>query len=529
MINKNIKWLLIASLTLVACNKDEETSSADAPATSGSANFSKYVALGDSYAAGYSDGALFKAGQQTAYPAILAGQFTEAGGGVFTTPFTNDNFGGLLLAGNPIPGQGKRLYYTGNASNPVAPVPGTISTDVANHLSGSFNNLGVPGAKSFHLVAAGYGNTAGIMAGLANPYYARFSSSPTSKIVDDATNQAPTFFSLWIGGNDVLSYALSGGTGVNQTGNLNPATYGTNDITDPNVYANVFNTLVTQLTTGGRGGVVANLPYVTALPQFTTVPYNPLTATTLGNGNAAVGVATINALNSQLYGPLKGALTALGQGGRINLLSTTTPNPLLIKDETLTNLTPQLNTIFQGAPFNMPAAQAGLFAAAFGQARQTTSADLVPLTSQLAIGAAPTAANSGLGFAPPAPLDKFGVTYPLQDVHILIADEVAQIKTATDAYNATIQSVATSKGLAFVDLKTIMNQLSSAGVSESGYTLLSDFVTGGAFSLDGIHPSPRGYAYIANRFIDAINAKYGSTLKKVNIGTYRALFPAVLN
>jgi hypothetical protein len=56
----------------------------------------------------------------------------------------------------------------------------------------------------------------------------------------------------------------------------------------------------------------------------------------------------------------------------------------------------------------------------------------------------------------------------------------------------------------------------------------STFVTGGTFSLDGVHPSPRGYALIANKFIEAINAKYGSNLNGVNIGNYPIMFPKVL-
>jgi hypothetical protein len=209
-------------------------------------------------------------------------------------------------------------------------------------------------------------------------------------------------------------------------------------------------------------------------------------------------------------------------------LSSTSPNPLLIKDEGLANLAPQLTVILQAAPFNMPAAQAGLFAAAFGQARQATSSDFVLLTTQSAIGTAPTAADSGLGFAPPAPLNKFGVTFPLQDKHVLIPAEVSEIKLATDSYNTTIQAAATANGLAFFDAKSVMSQLASGGVVDSGYTVTTAFVTGAGFSLDGVHPSPRGYALIANRFIQAINDKYGSTLKPVNIGTYRVLFPASL-
>ena len=108
--------------------------------------------------------------------------------------------------------------------------------------------MGIPGAKSFHLIAPGYGNVAGVASGKANPYYARFATSGTTTVLADALAQAPSFFSLFIGGNDVLSYATSGGVGINQTGNLDPSTYGSNDITDPNVFANVYNALATNLT-----------------------------------------------------------------------------------------------------------------------------------------------------------------------------------------------------------------------------------------------------------------------------------------
>ena len=508
---KNFKWLLLVSLTFVACNDDEDII-VEEPVSAGSAVFSKYVALGDSFAAGFSDGALFIEAQKGAYPNILAQQFSEAGGGAFTTPFTADNTGGLLLGGNVIANQ--RLFFNGAAPTPVS---GTPTTNVATKVTGPFGNLGVPGAKSYHLVAAGYGNVAGVAAGLANPYYARFSTSATSTVLGDAVAQTPTFFSLWIGGNDVLGFATSGGVGTNQTGNMNPATYGSNDITDPTVFASVYNTLVNGMTANGAKGVVANLPYVNTLPFFTTVPSSPLSPAALG--------ANLATLNAQLYGPLKQALTVFGAGDRINLLSATAANPLLIRDESLPNLSAQLTAAFTPT---LGATTAAFYGAVFGQARQTTSADLVLLTTQSAIGAAPTAANSGLGFAPPAPLNSFGISYPLQDMHVLIPSEIEAIRVATDAYNTSIKAIADSKGLAFVDAKAIMNQLSSTGIVSNNFTMTSQFVFGGSFSLDGVHPSPRGYALISNAFIDAINAKYASTLKKVDLGKYRILFPASL-
>jgi lysophospholipase L1-like esterase len=514
---KNFKWLLFASLAFVACNNDEEvtidaTSSDGKPLTSGTAVVTKYIALGDSYAAGFSDNALFKLAQEGSYPNIIGRQFALAGGGEFKTPFMADNIGGLLLGGNVI--LGPRLYFNGAAPAPVA---GRPSTEVTTKLTGPFNNLGVPGAKSYHLIAPGYGNIAGVSTGQANPYFVRFASSASTTVLADAVAQDPTFFSLWIGGNDILGYATSGGSGTNQTGNLNPATYASNDITDPAVFASAYSAIVNAMTAKGAKGVVANLPYVTALPYFTTVPFNPLTASVLGGGNIAVGQGTIAALNAQLYGPLKQALTAFGAGDRINLLSTTVANPLLIIDETLPNLSVQLTAAFTPS---LGVATATFYGQVFGRARQATSEDLVVLVAQTVIGSAPT----GI----PAPLNSFGITYPMQDKDVLTKAEIAEVKVATDAYNVTIKTIADAKGLAFVELKGVTDRLASGGIVYNGFTTTSTFVTGGMFSLDGVHPSPRGYAIIANLFTETINLKYGSNFKNLNVGLYRILYPASL-
>jgi hypothetical protein len=218
-------------------------------------------------------------------------------------------------------------------------------------------------------------------------------------------------------------------------------------------------------------------------------------------------------------------LTALGAGDRINLLSETASNPVLIKDESLPNLSTQLAQAF--AP-TLGAQTAGFYGAVFGQARQATAADLVVLPVRTVIGTVPSAADSGIGMIPPAPLDKFGITFPLQDKHVLIPTESAEIKKATDAYNTTIAAVATEKGLAFVDTRAVLTQLASTGIKFGNFSLTSAYVTGGAFSLDGIHPSARGYALISNIFVDAINAKYGSTLRHVDLSVYPSQYPKSL-
>jgi hydrogenase/urease accessory protein HupE len=351
--------------------------------------------------------------------------------------------------------------------------------------------MGVPGAKSFHLLAPGYGNVAGVATGQANPYFVRFASSPSTTILADAAAQDPTFFSLWIGNNDVLGYATSGGSGTNQTGNFNPATYGPNDITDPNVFANVYTALVDGMTANGAQGVVANLPYVTTIPFFTTVPHNPvpLNAATAAQLNA--GFSAYN--NGLLFAQSVGLLTADEVTRRTISFTASTTNRVVMVDSYLTNL----------AAYGIPSY------------RQATSEDLVVLPARSFIG---TVVGGN-----PAQIN--GVSVPLADNWILSKDEILEVKTATDAYNATIQSIASAKGLAFVDANALMTRVANGGITADNFTVTSTYVTGGGFSLDGVHPGPRGYALISNEFIKAINATYGSNFKGVSLGSYRILYP----
>ncbi|SHF90675.1 hypothetical protein SAMN05444396_102379 [Flavobacterium segetis] len=512
---KNFKWLFLVSLTFVACNNDEveviSNSSDGKVLTAGTADFTKFIALGNSLTAGYSDSALFIEGQKGSYPNILSQQFALVGGGQFKTPFMADNIGGFV----GIPGFGPRLFF--NGAGP-APVPGTPSTNAATVLTGGFNNLGVPGAKSFHLVAAGYGNIAGLATGQANPYFVRFASSPATSIIVDAVAQNATFFSLWIGNNDVLGYATSGGVGANQTGNTNPATYGSNDITDPGVFASVYNSLITALTAKGAKGVVANLPYVTSVPYFTTVPTNAVP------GLPPASAAQLN----QLFGGINAALAASSLPARFVTLvaddgnsATIETNALLIKDESLINIS---GAITAALTPSFGAATAGILGNLYGQARHASNSvatrDYIVLPARTVIGTPQIGAT--------APFNTIGVSFPMQDSTTLTASETAEVKIATDAYNAAIRSIATAKGLAFVDANAVLTQVASGGITANGYTVSSTYVSGGGFSMDGVHPSPRGYALIANQFLAAINTTYGSNLKAVDLSKYRILFTPVL-
>ncbi|QDP85279.1 G-D-S-L family lipolytic protein [Chryseobacterium sp. SNU WT5] len=478
-----------ALLFTVSCNTDFDTDVSNVVVTNGEANFTKFVSVGNSLTSGFRDGALYSDGQLQSFPAIMAQQMKLAGGGEFKQPMMPNNIGGfssLFVASGQTEFYGKLTLKV--VAGALSPTPSAPAGDI-DFIGGAgkmFNNMGVPGAKSYHLGVAGYGNPAGISLGLANPYFARFATSVSAKVIDDAVNQAPTFFSLWIGNNDVLSYATSGGAGVDRTGNLNPATYGSNDITDPNVVAGAISGYVNALTANGAKGVIANIPNVTSIPFFTRVPNKPIpgapaTVTALNNAYAAYNAGILQAKDL-------GAITQAEYNARLIKFTVGVANGAVILDKDLTNLGPNVPPL-----------------------RMSTSKDYILLTASSQLN--PTVGG--------------GTSVPLADKYVLTEKETARVLTATAAYNAKIKTIADGKDLAFVDANAKMMELSGAsGIQFDGVKYTAAFVTGGTFSLDGVHLTGRGYALIANEFLKQINLKYKSTLPMVNVNNYQGVtFP----
>ena len=89
-----------------------------------------------------------------------------------------------------------------------------------------------------------------------------------------------------------------------------------------------------------------------------------------------------------------------------------------------------------------------------------------------------------------------------------------EIETATNAFNNVIKNAAAEKGLAFVDANAVLKQLANGGILSGTYHFTNQFVIGGAFGLDGVHLTARANAYIANKFMEAIEKTYGSSLRK---------------
>lgn len=524
---KYIKYIGVLALGIISCEPEFENP-VDEPGsfTNGEADFTNYVALGNSLTAGYADNALYITGQENSYPNIMAQQFAKVGGGEFDQPLMADNTGGLLAGEEQIAGNRlvlETIITDGETVQAPKTYFGQPTTNILNHLEGEFNNMGVPGAKSYHLLAPGYGDITGLMTepATSNPYFVRFATSPETSVIQDAVVQEPTFFSLWIGNNDVLGFATSGGVDKS-------------DITPQETFASAYGGLVQALTSIGAEGILANVPDVTDVPYFTTVPYAPLDPSNPDFGSM---VPVLNSTFAQLNPALlafRGVEEEVeGESEYSVEFSTTNASQVIIQDKSLENISEQLKQALMGE--GMDEATATVYGMQFGQVRQATADDLLILTSSSVIGQLneermQELMDMGVPQEMAGQLSVNGVTYPLEDQFVLIPGEQELIATATQGYNETIHSLAEANGLAFLNAADLLSRLAGDGITfddpQVGVSLTSQFGSGGAFSLDGIHLTPRGYALVANKMIEEINKTYNSDVPKVNIGNFATVTPS---
>ncbi|MCX2837234.1 SGNH/GDSL hydrolase family protein [Salinimicrobium sp. MT39] len=508
-----IKYIGILALGMVACEPEFDNPVDEQDAYSnGEADFSNYVALGNSLTAGYADNALYITGQQNSYPNILAQQFAKVQETQeFRIPYMADNAGGLLAGDQQITSNRLVLETLFNEEGEPVQTPKVYTgmaptTNVLNKLTGPFNNMGVPGARSYHLLAPGYGNPAGLMAdpATANPYFVRFASSPEASVLEDAVAQQPTFFSLWIGNNDVLGYATTGG--------LNEAS-----ITDPAMFTGAYTQLVNGLVqSGAEEGVLINIPDVTDVPFFTTIPNNALVlsaeqaANLTGFFQAVAGIFTQVLMQQQV--PQEQAAQIASQYA---LTFSEGPNRFVIDvPETQTNplgfrqMTEEELLLFTIDRTAIPTQ--GYGSAAVGP-------EVMQVLGILQQGGQPTPEQAQLVLEAVNGID---------DKDALDIQEIQNIRNATAKYNETILALAQANGLAHVDAAALLNKVATTGISFDEGTVTSTFGSGGAFSLDGIHLTPRGYALVANKIIEEINKTYNSEVPTVNIGNYGTVTPS---
>ncbi|HEX6227691.1 MAG TPA: hypothetical protein VFZ52_24905 [Chryseolinea sp.] len=478
--------------------------------SAGSANFTKFVAVGNSLVAGVQAGALFDEGQANSLPAILNKQFACVGGSsTFTQPNINTPLGfNLFITPNPTPSgavlgrlllQGTPPRPTPQLSNTGAiPNPAVNPSFIYTGTKSALNNFGIPAIVLGQSLIPQTGNWAG--AGVDprfSPFYGRlaYPGTGTSTIIGDAAAAGGTFFLFWLGLDDFFLHAAFGGdptkAPLTPTGPL------------PNGFDGQYVAAVGSLLASNPElkGVVGNFPNIFAMPHFRAVAWNPI----------PLDAATAATVTASLANNYNGFLTAMATNGIITeeekaartLTYAAGSNPILINDETLTDLTPY-----------MAGPAAGLLP--YALARQTKSTDIIPLSTGTILGTTvggdPTKIN--------------GVTVPLADQYALIPSEIVAIETARASFNAAVKTMADANPtrLAFADVNQAFSDFVTAKalvVNNITITPLIDPPTG-IFSEDGIHPNTRGYAYLSNIFINAINSRFGASVPLTNVSKYNA-------
>jgi len=409
----------------------------------GTADFTKYVALGDSLTAAFSSGGLEATEQVVSYPAIL--HFQTGAGGTFEQALILEP--GLpsqlqLFSLTPLiiaPGLGM-VEFPDLTADP--PDPGSFINIFLNR---PYDNLGIPGAnldEALSTLCAEFDESPFYCVILRNPECEPLLTDPIggqcltdqggTSSVEQGLSLSPTFISAWLGSNDVLGAATSGLVIEGVT------------ITPLDSFTADYQQLMAMLTASGAGLVVANVPDVTSIPFTTTIPWFVV--------DPATGEPVLDS----------------GTGQPIGLLA-----------ETSTGI------------------------------RQLTPADLVLLSASEALAA-------GDGIPPQLGGSGLALTNDL----VLDADEIAIIDQRILDFNDVILSEAQAAGAAHVDIFSFLRGLNATGVDLGGIQYTTDFLSGGIFSYDGVHPTSFGYAVVAQEFVDVINESFGGSIPPIDLGPF---------
>ena len=101
---------------------------------------------------------------------------------------------------------------------------------------------------------------------------------------------------------------------------------------------------------------------------------------------------------------------------------------------------------------------------------------------------------------------------------ILRAEEIAVIDERTATLNGIIAETAASFGIPVVDINARFADIAAGNRwILGGIELSADFLLGGIFSYDGVHPQNIGYALVATELIKTINSSFDVNIPQLNM------------
>ncbi|MDF9795165.1 lysophospholipase L1-like esterase [Catalinimonas alkaloidigena] len=487
----------------------------------GTVNLGKFVAIGNSLTAGLMDAALYSSGQQNSFPNILANHFQAVEGldaGTFNQPDISST-NGYNISINNVGGQVAGRFILDTSIPGPIPTVGELPTPYGGDRS-QLNNFGVPGARVLDVAASGYGQV--------NPFFARFASSANASMLGDASAAQGSFFTVWLGGNDVLSWARVGGAAPDGEENPDAEQTEANTLSSINsftqAYSNVINSMLAAHT--DARGVAITIPSITLLPFFRAVTYDPI----------ALDQANADALNAG-YADYNQGVQAAAQFGMITeeeaalrnisfqlTTNANETNAVVILDEDLSDIT--LPDPQGGDPIVLP------------KLRQANASDLLTFNVATLLG---TSTEAGI----------YGLEAPVENQYVLTLNEQIVLNTRIAFFNGIIAQIVASTGgrVALVDVNTIFadvagltaEQATQLGLSSEaiasadgvqgivvdGVSLQPDFSPNGIISTDGVHPNPKGHALVANAIIEVMNEAFEADIPPIDITPFRTVVVAL--
>ncbi len=255
--------LIITSFILSSCKPNLDIPEPSA----GEADFTRTIAIGGNYLAGYSDGALYEKGQKNSIPSLIAEQLQRVKGSDCPPPKIPDNSGLGLNSKpweSPFVSRSVLGYKTDcKGVKSLSPLKELFTQNNAsaylNRVNYETKNLAVPFATIKEFFNPALGNS--FFSGNSNPFYYRFASQPgTSTVFSDAMNIDPTFAMVWVGMEDIYEYARVGGYGKT----ILPAAE----------FSKYLDSLLKPMANKGAKGVIANIPDLKSFPFYTLIPWN---------------------------------------------------------------------------------------------------------------------------------------------------------------------------------------------------------------------------------------------------------------
>ena len=221
---------------------------------SGQLDFSNYVAIGGNLSAGYHDQGISSWKQENSIAALLANQFQK----VDTLEFNQ-----ALLGENEVMGQTRLLSILEPACTfrktemEIEYVKSNVSTFENVFEFNTYNDLSVPELFLAELELPAVS--------VKNEYLKRMlpALNPDTTFLDLIHRSEPTFFSISLGLNDVLNYALNGG--VSQSGQ--PI-----HLMKPEVFEARYRSIIENISTiESARGVLLNIPYIHSMPYISYI------------------------------------------------------------------------------------------------------------------------------------------------------------------------------------------------------------------------------------------------------------------